>query len=203
MEAEKTDVGKENSSGFYLRYLPFILGFLGLVFVGWGLFLTFSKKDESKIVFETQEEERDNIPGKMLVDVSGAVEKPGVYEIKNEGRYREALAAAGGLSGDADREYVEKYVNLAAKVSDGIKIYIPKVNEQVLGTNSDGIKTINSLININTASLGELDTLAGIGQVTGQKIIDNRPYGKIEELLEKKIVGNSVWEKIKDKISVY
>ena len=61
----------------------------------------------------------------------------------------------------------------------------------------------SGLIDINAASESELDTLSGIGPVTAGKIIDNRPYGSLEELVSKKAVSSSVFEKIKDHISVY
>ena len=62
--------------------------------------------------------------------------------------------------------------------------------------------TQSTLININTASFEELDTLPGVGKVIGQKIINNRPYSSIEELQTKKIVNKSTYEKIKDLITV-
>jgi DNA uptake protein ComE-like DNA-binding protein len=56
------------------------------------------------------------------------------------------------------------------------------------------------LVNINSASVGELDMLPGIGKATADKIIGNRPYGSIDELVGKKIVGEKVFEEIKEKI---
>ena len=59
------------------------------------------------------------------------------------------------------------------------------------------------MVNINTASETELDALPGVGPVTAQKIISNRPYQKIDDLVSKKAVGASVFSKIKDQISIY
>jgi len=202
MDEEKT---QEQGFSKYLSFLPFILGFLGVVFVGIGLYLTFNKNEKPKItISEVQGEATDS--GKIVVDVEGAVERPGVYEVGTDARYRDGLAAAGGLSSEADREYVAKYVNLAAKISDGAKIFIPKAGEQIQGAQANNLtsQSPNSdFININTASLSELDTLSGVGPATAQKIVDGRPYGKPEDLIEKKIVGNSVWEKIKEKVAIY
>ena len=145
--------------------------------------------------------------GKLLVDVAGAVMKPGVYELKGNARVNEALIAAGGLGEEADREWVEKNLNLAAKVTDGQKIYIPSREES--NTNKDSPRStlqglsLKEKININTASSAELDTLWGVGEATAKKIIDNRPYGAVEELLTKKAVKNNVYEAIKDSVSVY
>jgi len=212
-----------------LLFLPYILGGVGILFLVMGAYLTINKSSEKPKITITDSLSNLSSPSnpstpsqKILVDVSGAVEKPGVYELPEGSRFQNALVLAGGLSEDADRDYVDKYINLAAKLTDGGKIYIPKLgetsnpstslrtskqqavsNNSVLGLTTNDQSPIASLININTASLSDLDTLSGVGPVTAQKIIDNRPYSKIEELLEKKIVGNSVWEKIKDRISIY
>lgn len=137
----------------------------------------------------------------ITVDVSGAVLRPGVYDLPADSRIRDALIKAGGVSADADREYVAKVVNLAARLTDGAKVYIPHTGEAVAGATS--MSGAASLININTASVAELDSLPGIGKVTAEKIIDNRPYGSASELAEKKVLSTSVYEKVKEKVSVY
>jgi competence protein ComEA len=122
-------------------------------------------------------------------------------------RVEDALRVSGGLNAEADTEWVAKQVNLAQKLTDGAKLYIPRESEQknpgiliagVLGTES----TSESIININTASKDRLDELPGVGAITAQKIIDNRPYQRIEELLSKRVLYKSTFEKIKTKISV-
>jgi competence protein ComEA len=141
---------------------------------------------------------------KILVDVGGAVIKPGIYELGLASRVNDALVAAGGLAAAADRDWVSQNLNLAEKLADGRKIYVPFKGEAADLSESfpSQSQSLSELININAASLTELDSLWGIGPVTGQKIIDNRPYAKIEELLEKKIVKTNVYEAIKDKITV-
>lgn len=178
--------------------IPIVLGGLGLILVLIGVFQFLTRRSEpSSIVFEDSSEAEE----KIVVDVEGAVISPGVYSLSSKSRILDALAAAGGLSEDADRIWVEKNINLAKKVTDGVKIYIPRIGEQVLSETSSNIGTAGPVININTASATDLDSLPGIGTVTSQKIIDGRPYGQIEELLNKKIVGQSTFDKIKDKIS--
>ncbi|MDZ4209575.1 MAG: ComEA family DNA-binding protein [Candidatus Curtissbacteria bacterium] len=117
-------------------------------------------------------------------------------------RVDDAIKAAGGLSPDAD----STRINLAAKVSDGQKLYIQRVGESVSQSVSGSVGQVAgesvSQININTASESELDKLPGIGPVTAQKIIASRPYSSPEELLSKKVVSSSVYEKIKDLISL-
>lgn len=133
--------------------------------------------------------------GTLMVDVEGAVISPGVYKLPPAGRVAQAIAQAGGLASDADRDWVQKYLNQAEKIKDGMKIFIPRAG--VVGSTS------STTININTVGEGELDTLPGIGPVTAKKIMAGRPYGRAEELLEKKIVTAKVWDQIKELIGVW
>lgn len=150
----------------------------------------------------------------IIVEVAGEVEKPGVYKLPAGSRVEDALIAGGGLSQSANRDFLEKNLNRAAKLSDGQKIFIPEVDEQssILSAKSSGqYQTISTsfsgqgtgLININNATLAELDILPGIGQVYGQNIIEHRPYSNAEELLSKGVLPKSTFEKIKDKITTY
>lgn len=173
------------------------LALLGAILVVSGLvWLSFSKdiKQESGIELVKSGETE----GEIYVDVAGAVQNPGMFKLTAGSRVNDALSAAGGLSGEADRDWVETTLNLAAKVNDGDKLFIPSLSET-----SEGPPKVSDKININTASLAELDTLYGIGPATAQKIIDGRPYSKIEDLVAKKAVSQTVFERIKDEISLY
>ena len=150
----------------------------------------------------------------ITVEISGEVIRSGVYKLPDGSRIEDLLVAAGGFSGTADRVWVEKYLNRAAKVTDGQKVYIPKINEHTDSSSANmtlGDQTIspsfssdsNIKININSASLTQLDSLPGIGQVYGQNIIDHRPYSDASELLSKGVLKKSLYEKIKDMVSVY
>ncbi|MDD2823532.1 MAG: ComEA family DNA-binding protein [Candidatus Daviesbacteria bacterium] len=142
----------------------------------------------------------------VKVDVGGAVNSPGVYSLASDSRVEDALKLAGGVTEKADPVYVAKSINLAQKVADGMKIYVPSVSETPSLNSSvaqGDSSTTQSLININEASLADLDKLSGVGAVTAQKIIDNRPYSGIEELVTKKAVSRSVYEKIKAQISTW
>ncbi len=141
---------------------------------------------------------------KISVDVSGAVNKAGVYQLSDGSRIEEAISAAGGLSTEADQGYISKYLNMAQKLIDGSKIYIPKVGEQnVAKADSPQVAGVAIKLNINNASQSELEALPGVGPVTAQKIISGRPYQSVEDVFNKKIVGKAVFDKIKDSISVY
>lgn len=190
------------------------LGSIGLILFGYGLIslFLFSKPIESDMVFETNEANSGNISNstkeeKITVDIEGSVINPGVYHLPSHSRIQDAVVASGGLSVSADRDFIAKNINLAIKLSDGAKIYIPKIGEDKTNPGIMGeVSFLGSAvgqININSALEQELDSLPGIGAVTSQKIISGRPYNSIEDLLSKKIVGSKVFDQIKEKIAVY
>ncbi|SHE41711.1 competence protein ComEA [Caldanaerobius fijiensis DSM 17918] len=159
-----------------------------------------SKIDEAK--------SNDTQQNEIYVDVGGAVKNPGVYRFKQGERVIDAINKAGGLEEDADTSTI----NMAKKLTDEEKVYIPKKGETppqvVSGTSSgnSGVLPTNAKININTASLQELDSLPGIGPVTAQRIIDyrnqNGPFKSIEEIKNVSRIGDKIFEQIKDKITI-
>jgi competence protein ComEA len=180
------------------------IGLIGLSLIGAGLANYFTSKEEILVEIIPGEEERAT---SVWVDIEGAVEKPGVYELGADSRVNDLLIKAQGLAANADRGWVEKNINLAQKLSDGVKIYIPRKGEATqLHTGTGGIvagSLITSQININTASASELDSLWGIGEKRAEAIISNRPYQSIEDLKTKKIVPSNVYERIENQITVY
>jgi competence protein ComEA len=177
-----------------------------------------SQAKSSELIFTSAEDvKKESAPKpKISVDVEGKVIKPGVYQLEEGSRLQDALIASGGLASGADREYVSKKVNLAQKILDGAKIYIPAVGEieaaQAVLSSSDPAEILTAdiavgdqdeeLINVNTASVESLDTLPKIGPVTAQKIINGRPYGSIEELVSKKVLTQKTFDGLKDMISI-
>ncbi|HEX7542687.1 MAG TPA: helix-hairpin-helix domain-containing protein, partial [Patescibacteria group bacterium] len=100
------------------------------------------------------------------------------------------------------------YIPSIMEISDGIFIqnqrtldYVSPVTGDVNITPTTKAPTNNQLINLNSGTIEELDQLPGIGQVTANKIITNRPYSIIDELLTNKVVNKSVFEKIKSLVS--
>jgi competence protein ComEA len=155
------------------------------------------------------------VNNKVVFDISGEVIKPGVYQLPGGSRISEAMAVAGGLAVNADREWVELNINRAKRIMDGEKIFIPKkVNREQLTVNR-GISRMptqvlgvqnSGLININTASAEELDKLSGVGPAIAQKIIEYRlKNGGFRDINEIKMVsgiGDKMFEKIKDEIGI-
>lgn len=217
-DVEKISLSEKILGFFRKNILISLLFFGGLIFLGGGLiqYLAHSNSNNSGVEFvsgDVQGASTSAATDKVFVDVSGEVQKPGVYQLESASRVQDALAAAGGLSADADRDYIARSVNLASPLHDGMKLYIPKEGEaasQELGA-SNSINRgsgqmpdsgIQGLTSINSASQSELEALPGIGPVTAGKIISLRPYSSVDELLSKKAVGKSVYEKIKDSISL-
>ena len=148
----------------------------------------------------------------VYVDVDGAVARPGVYRLKDGARVSQAIDAAGGLMADAD----VTGLNRASKITDGQKIYVPTVGEQqaaaaVGGAESSaatipGAGSSSGLVNINTASAAELQTLSGIGPSMAQSIIDERTkngaFASVDDLMRVSGIGEKKLAKIKDCICV-
>lgn len=204
--------------------IPISIALIGLILLGFGVFFIRNTDllNKNKIEVIDGPTGTQGPVSELVVEIAGSVVHPGVYRMKDGSRVEDLMAACGGLSATADRGWVEKYINRASKLSDGQKLYIKSTDETDISTsskqttatsaNSDGGYQSASpvlgaessqLININTASFNELDSLPGIGQVYGQKIIDQRPYSNIEELLNREVLPKTTYEKIKDKISAY
>lgn len=201
----------------FIKTYKFPLIFLacGLIAVIISFILIFKNTQSDKNVVFIQNSATGSAQiGVIRVDIAGAVIHPGVYEFSNGSRVSDALATAGGLSDVADREWIGKHLNRAAFLIDGGKIYILSVGETTEGKNQNpksqvpntqnekllGVTT--GLININSASQAELETLPGVGPVTAQKIIAGRPYQSIEEIKNKKVVGQALFEKIKQLVGI-
>lgn len=183
--------------------LPIALSLVGLVLIIGGIFASGLSKQKPK---EFPKASLVDTTKTIAIDVSGAVKTPGVYNLKEDARIEDAIAAAGGFNSQANEEYISKSLNLAQKLVDGSKVYIPSEGDASVPTTSSqtgAVAGINSKVNINTSSQAEIEALPGIGPVTASKIISDRPYQTIEELTGKKVVSKAVFEKIKDEIVVY
>jgi competence protein ComEA len=145
----------------------------------------------------------------IVVDVRGAVNTPGVYTLPAGSRVQDALTRAGEATSDADT----RSLNLARRLNDGEQIYVPRYGEATplpVATPARGAPTptrLASKININTASVAELDTLPGIGPALAQRIIDYRTqhgdFKTIEDLKKVRGIGEALFNQIKDLITVH
>lgn len=178
-----------------------VLAGVSVIVLGIGVFIIKAGEFESKVRISGQTvNSAASSSGDVWVDVTGAVNSPGVYRLALGSRIKDAIEAAGGLSEDVDGIWVGKNLNRAQIITDGYKLYLPSINEaNITHVNSDN----SSVISINYSTKKELESLPGIGPVTADKIINNRPYMRVEELIEKKIVGEKVWTSIKDMIQLW
>ena len=178
-----------------------------------------NSKEEVVDIFKEPEEikQEESNSKKVIVDIKGMINNPGVYEVDSDLRVNDVIELAGGLKEGADTSNI----NLAKLVSDEMTIIIysteevlEKFKQEVCICNCPYIQNdayINSnndsnLININTAGIEELTTLTGIGDVKAEAIIKYRSeVGKFktkEELLNVEGIGEALFEKIKDNITV-
>lgn len=194
-----------------------ITGGLGILLAAAGMVLILRENQSPAVIITEADGPSGGETGtgeELVVDVGGAVRAPGVYRLASGARVAEAIAAAGGFTEEAKADYVDQVLNQADELEDGQKIYIPLTsgenNERETMNNEQ--KTMNfeggrvagaGIINVNTATASELDSLWGIGTVRAQAIIDNRPYASLEELAEKAKLPQDVLEKNEGKLTVY
>ncbi len=158
---------------------------------------------------------------KISVDISGAVNRPGVIAIETGKRVLDLINSAGGLDPLVSVPWVTRVLNLAQILKDSQKIYIPFEYDIAVNTaelalleiptfnettkqsseSSSNQDSGGDLVNVNTASKADLIDLPSIGDVTADKIITNRPYADATEFKSKSGVTNSVFEKIKSLIT--
>lgn len=193
-----------------------------------------SSPEENKILIEevTETKEETVQPTLVYVDIKGAIQNPGVYEIEENKKVIDVVQLAGGLTEQADTSMV----NLAKKVSNEMVIIIytmeevkkalaqesiakivdnqcicPKINndaclEQNTETSETTVDNEDQKININTATIDELLTLSGIGESKAKAIIEYREangnFQKIEDIMEVPGIGEALYEKIKANITI-
>ena len=209
---------KEEATAPAMRFwecykIPIILGSGSIFFILLSLILLFKSTQTTTPIRFSQAGTvasasgmRGTLVSAITIDVEGAVVRPGIYRLPREARVADAIAAAGGLSGEADLERIAREINRAMKLVDGGKFYFPKKqdpNSLELRAQGPPLNSpVLSLVSVNRASQAELESLADIGPVTAKKIIDNRPYQTLEELVSKKAVGQSLFEKIKEQLGL-
>jgi competence protein ComEA len=145
-------------------------------------------------------------PSSLVVHVAGAVARPGVYELNDGARVHDAIAAAGGAVRRADPDAL----NLAAAVADGERIYVPRLGESVpvaLEDTPDGSGNVPAeTIDLNHATVEELDVLPGVGPATAAAIVDHReqngPFATVDDLEDVRGIGPAKLEAIRDLVTL-
>lgn len=151
--------------------------------------------------------ESQEVNGTIMVHISGQVYKPGLIELENGSRVIDAVNKAGGMKSEADIDRI----NLAKKVVDEEKIYIPKIGEEVSGidvsTNlcEGSTSEDTGKVNINNCTKEDLMTLSGIGEVLATRIIEYREtneFKSINDIMNVSGIGAKKFENIKNHITV-
>lgn len=188
----------------------FIIALAFLIVIG--SFYSFWQKNSvsdqvsSAEVLAKETKDKEEKPNEIIVYISGAVNKPGVFKLAHNARVIDLVTMAGGLTTEAD---VTK-INMAQMVKDGMHI---NVVAKMLSVQSGGVLSANTgkvqgnnIININTADKSALDTLPGVGPVLAEKIIEyrqtNGSFSDTEGLKKVPGLGGSKFEKLKDKITI-
>lgn len=175
----------------------------------WMLFLNGCEKKEEAIIFESEGQEileQSDVLGDIeeeeslvYVYVCGQVVSPGVYELSEDARVKDAIEVAGGMTEAA----ALTYLNQAEHLKDGQKIYVP-TSEEI--EREEQASAADGKVNLNTAQLQELMTLSGVGESKAQAIIQYREtqgaFTSIEDIMKIDGIKEGVFNRIKDKIKV-
>lgn len=141
-------------------------------------------------------------PATLLAHAAGAVVEPGVYRLPAGARVTDLLDAAGGPTPDADVDQL----NLAAPVADGERVYVPRVGETVVAAAGAGSSAPTGPLDLNTATLDQLDALPGIGPATAQAILDERErrggFRSVDELLDVRGIGPAKLDALRELVTV-
>jgi competence protein ComEA len=143
----------------------------------------------------------DSAEAELIVDVAGAVMRPGLHRLEPGDRVGDAIEAAGGFAPRVDLTQASHLLNLAQPLKDGVKVLVPELGTADVSTRRDG----DTHMDLNRAEQGELETLPGIGPVTARKIIDARSDARFDAVLDLRgrgVVGQAVFDDVKDLLRV-
>ena len=196
----------------FVRYRPY-LAMIVLFVVVWAgtIFLLRRPEPPAAVTIVTVTPRSTATLASIRVDVRGAVNKPGVYTLPVGSRVQDALTLAGEVASNADT----RPLNLARRLNDGEQIVVLAIGEvppTLVITPGRGVqantptKSPGGKVNLNTATLAELDTLPGIGPAIAQRIIDyrtqNGDFKTIDDLKKVRGIGDALFSQIKDSITV-
>ncbi len=179
---------------YYLAVIVMVISIIGLV-------VMMDNENETVVFSPVSSNEQIEEIKYIYVDIKGEVMNPGVYKVEEFTRLFQIIALAGGVTGDAD----VLAFNFSTRLRDEQVVYIPSIGEdfpmitEVIENIDDGI------VNINTATITQLDTLPGIGPATAQSIIDyrdeNGDFETVEDLIEVAGIGEATMNEIRELIT--
>ena len=203
----------------YKKILSIIGGVLAvivIILVGRGMMASPTKEKvmvTNAVTTTRVEETTTMMPQNCYVDIKGEVLRPGVYEFSCESRIQEVIKKAGGFTEEAD----ETKINLAQKITDQMQLIVPNVHSKQEGgvtegnsekgnsSNSTPSNSKKGTVNINTATLEELQTIKGIGKKKAEAILQYRKehgaFRTKEDLLQVKGIGKKALEAIESQVT--
>ena len=192
---------KSINSTIYIHILSVGIGLILIVFGVWQLI---KPGRSSASVLSSSNELSNNgatmLSQQMIIEVSGAVKNPGIYQLQYGARVAHAVNKAGGIDEQAvSEDLLVRQINLSRIVHDGEKIFIPLASDLSVVSEVEILNKSNldSLyVSINTSSHNELLELSGIGEVRAEKIIQGRPYYSKRDLLKKEVLSETLYRKI-------
>ncbi len=201
-----------NKSKLIVFIIIIVVSIGGLVIKGYFNNQVYVLNEENQVEDNNQDEikedtEKQIVEKEITIYISGEVKNPGVVTLKNDKRLSDAVKLVGGVTNDADLNNI----NLALKLEDEMHYIIPKKGEIIsnssnnvsLGNNSTNE---NGKININTATIEQLDQIPGIGEATANKILNYREevgsFKSIEEIKNVSGIGDKKYENMKEFICI-
>lgn len=192
----------------WLLLVLVIIGGVVLCFVNWqpsdnvAIGKTLSSQATMRSTDQKQPKQSQQAETKILVDIKGAVNQPGVYDVSQQPRLQAAVAKAGGLTEQAEMANV----NLAQKLTDGQMVYIPTKGERLSTPATTASQASQEKVNLNTATVAELQTLEGVGEKKAEQIIAYREanggFKQITDLKAVSGIGEKRFEALKDKLTI-
>jgi len=184
-----------NENSKQILVISLVVNLILVIFLARGMFSSGIAIQDIKGLSDNKQffTEADISNNQLVIEVLGQVKNPGIYIISTPVMILEAINLAGGITTSADLDYIHKNISLSKIIQNKEKIYIPGVLKNLLSTSSENE---SYLININTGTKDELDTLPGIGEVLAQRIIDNRPYTNPGDLMQIEGISENLYNKL-------
>lgn len=203
----------------YLGSLVILILSIIFLIIGYNISKPNSQENNSEAMFVENEVKKESSfkmqcsDGNIIVDIKGAVKKPGVYTLNKNSRIKDLIEKAGGLSKEAD----VNRIHMSKKLKDEDYIYVCKIGEEdkkIINSTTNNVENHNNTtsesnnekVNLNTATLEQLKTIPGIGEVTAKKIIEfrekNGKFSSVEDLMKIDRIGEKTFNKLRDKVDI-